>query len=415
VPEINWKRNVAVLCTTQLLTLIGFSSYFPIIPFYMMELGAESYEQALSLNAAFSSTAAITMMIASPIWGALADRYGRKMMVVRATMGGAILSFLMGLAQSPEHLIILRTLQGALSGTMAAAMTLISTQTPEKSLGVSLGMMQTVQYAGLAVGPLIGGLTSDLFGYRTVFPVSAGLQTISLILALTLVKERFVRVETAKRARRTPRELLSAFAGVTAVLLFVVGLIRLTTTTVTPIMSLYVNEIDPGNPRLGTLAGTVSSASAVTSAVAAFLVGRAGDRVGQRKVLLICILGMMVLYIPLAYVSSVTQLIMFYAALGLFLGGTMPTANALLARSTPTERRGAVFGISSSFQAAGRSVGPMIGAGIANQWGISSVFLATSGFCAVIALVIVTVLNRIANGAAHVVNAARRTEPIEEH
>jgi DHA1 family multidrug resistance protein-like MFS transporter len=78
VPEINWKRNVAVLCTTQLLTLIGFSSYFPIIPFYMMELGAETYEQALSLNAAFSSTAAITMMIASPIWGTLADRYGAR-------------------------------------------------------------------------------------------------------------------------------------------------------------------------------------------------------------------------------------------------------------------------------------------------------------------------------------------------
>jgi DHA1 family multidrug resistance protein-like MFS transporter len=415
VPEINWKRNVAVLCTTQLLTLIGFSSYFPIIPFYMMELGAETYEQALSLNAAFSSTAAITMMIASPIWGTLADRYGRKMMVVRATMGGAILSFLMGLAQTPEHLILLRALQGALSGTMAAAMTLISTQTPEKHLGVSLGMMQTVQYAGLAIGPLIGGVTSDLFGYRTVFPVSAGLQTISLILAVTLVKERFVRIPTVKGPRRTPRELLEAFAGVTAVLLFVVGLIRLTTTTVSPIMSLYVNEIDPGNPRVGTLAGTVSSASAVTSAVAAFLVGRAGDRIGQRKVLLICIVGMAALYIPLAYVKTVTQLIMFYAALGLFLGGTMPTANALLARSTPTERRGAVFGISNSFQAAGRSLGPMIGAGIANRWGISSVFLATSGFCAVIAVVIVSVLNKIANGAARVGVVQRSGEAIEEH
>ena len=107
--------------------------------------------------------------------------------------------------------------------------------------------------------------------------------------------------------------------------------------------------------------------------------GRAGDRIGQRKVLLICIVGMAALYIPLAFVKTVPQLIMFYAALGLFLGGTMPTANALLARSTPTERRGAVFGISNSFQAAGRSLGPMIGAGIANRWGISSVFLATSG------------------------------------
>jgi DHA1 family multidrug resistance protein-like MFS transporter len=407
VPAINWKRNVAVLCTAQLLTLIGFSSYFPIIPFYMMELGAESYEQALSLNAAFSSTAAITMMIASPIWGTLADRYGRKMMMVRATLGGAVLSFLMGLAASPEQLIVLRALQGALAGTMAAAMTLISTQTPEDRLGVSLGMMQTVQYAGLAVGPLIGGITSDLFGYRAVFPVSATLQAISLALSVFVVKERFVRVEQPRGKHRSPREVIGAFAGVTGVLLVVVGLIRLTTTSVTPIMSLYVQSIDPTNPRIGTLAGTISSASAVTSAIAAFMIGRAGDKLGQRRVLLICVLGMMVLYIPLAYVTSVTQLIVAYAALGLFLGGTMPTANALLARSTPSERRGAVFGVSSSFQAAGRSVGPLIGAGVANQWGMPMVFLVTSGFCAVIAAGIVAVLNKI--------GAASKAAPVLAH
>jgi DHA1 family multidrug resistance protein-like MFS transporter len=116
---------------------------------------------------------------------------------------------------------------------------------------------------------------------------------------------------------------------------------------------------------------------------------------------------MMVLYIPLAYVTSVTQLIVAYAALGLFLGGTMPTANALLARSTPSERRGAVFGVSSSFQAAGRSVGPLIGAGVANQWGMPMVFLVTSGFCAVIAAGIVAVLNKI--------GAASKAAPVLAH
>ena len=114
----------------QLLTLIGFSSYFPIIPLH--DGAGRRDTSRRSLNAAFSSTAAITMMIASPIWGTLADRYGRKMMVSRPTWRRHPV-VLMGLAQTPEHLILLRALQGA-PGTMAAAMTLISTQTPEKHL-----------------------------------------------------------------------------------------------------------------------------------------------------------------------------------------------------------------------------------------------------------------------------------------
>ncbi len=395
--EINWKRNTIILCLTQLLTLIGFSSYIPIVPFYMMDLGAADYSQALKLNAAFTSGSAISMMIMSPIWGVLADRYGRKMMLVRATLGGAVMSLLMGLARTPEQLIIIRTVQGALTGTVSAAMTLIATQTPERSLGLGLGMMQTVQYAGNAVGPLVGGSVADAFGFRTVFMMSSALQVISLVLCIVLVREHFVRTEQSQGPRRTPRQALSTFAGVTGTLLFMVFLLRLTTTTASPIMSLYVQSIDPTNPRINTLAGMVSSVSAVTSAISAYAVGRLGDRLGQAKVLLISVLGMMAVYIPLAYVQSVGQLLVTYGVLGLFLGGTMPTANALLARSTPNERRGSVFGLSNSFQAAGRSVGPMVGAGVAARWSMPMVFLTTGGFCAIIAAILAVVQGKLRN------------------
>ncbi|MCE5258073.1 MAG: MFS transporter, partial [Chloroflexi bacterium] len=145
-----WKRNLVILCTAQLITLIGFSSYGSFIPYYLQELGVSTYEQALAWTAAFNSGAAIAMMIASPIWGSLADRYGRKVMLVRATAAGMILAALMGMAKSPTELIIIRIIQGALTGTMGAAMTLVATETPESHLATSLGTMQTAQYVGMA-------------------------------------------------------------------------------------------------------------------------------------------------------------------------------------------------------------------------------------------------------------------------
>ena len=163
-----WKRNLIVLCFAQSITLLGFSAYLPFIPYFVQDLGVRDYARATAWMAFFDSGSALAMMVFAPIWGTLADRYGRKLMLVRATAAGAVLAFLMGLARSPLQLIILRILQGAFCGTVSAANTLVATESPEETLGQWLGIMQTTQFVGQAAGPLMGGLLADVRGMQYI-------------------------------------------------------------------------------------------------------------------------------------------------------------------------------------------------------------------------------------------------------
>ena len=199
---VHWKRNLIVLSFAQLVTMIGFSAYHPFVAYHMMDLGVPTYTEAMGWMAAFNSGSAIAMMIASPIWGTLADKHGRRMMLIRATGAGCLFTFLMGIAQSPGQLVLTRLIQGMFSGTVAAAVTLVATETPEEYLGRSLGIMQTSQFVGQSIGPLLGGVTADALGYRNVFLISAGLMLTSVITIITLVRERTARPCAQTGARR---------------------------------------------------------------------------------------------------------------------------------------------------------------------------------------------------------------------
>ncbi len=389
--KISWKRNLVVLGLAQLLTMMGFSGYFPSIPYYFQELGGFDYEQAAQWTAAFQSGAAFSMMVASPIWGSVADRYGRKMMVVRASGAASILAFLMSFVVSPSQLVALRVIQGALSGTVSASMTLVATQTPEEHLGMALGGMQTVQFLGNAVGPLIGGLVADSWGYRAVFPVSSAMQAVAFLGVLLLVKESFVapsRGQKKERASGGWRDVRALLGGNVTGLLFTVWSMSFAVAVVSAILSLYVKSLSPDAEYVSTLAGAMLSASALTSALAAFALGRVGDKYGQKKLLTLCAIGAGLIYVPQAFVSTPTQLLWLKATQGIFVGGMMPTANALLAKATPSARRGTVFGFSNSIQAAGRTVGPLVGAAVATSLGMPSVFLVTAGMYLVTAAVV---------------------------
>src|SRR5256886_14643312 len=108
------------------------------------------------------------MAIASPIWGILGDRFGRKPMLIRSMLGGGITVGLIFLAQSPIQLVILRLAQGATSGTVAAATALVAAETPRPRVGWALGVVTSAIALGGAIGPVVGGLAGDLFGLRLV-------------------------------------------------------------------------------------------------------------------------------------------------------------------------------------------------------------------------------------------------------
>lgn len=186
-----WRRPLFILVVAQLVSAIGFGMFFPFLPLYVEQLGTNT---GLSLEfwaGMVFSGQALTMAITSPIWGSLADRYGRKAMIERAMYGGAAIILLMGFVRSAEELALLRTIQGAITGTIAAINALAASLVPRERTGYAMGMLQVGLWAGIAAGPLLGGVVADAFGFRAAFIVTSILLLISGVVVTFGIQERF--------------------------------------------------------------------------------------------------------------------------------------------------------------------------------------------------------------------------------
>jgi MFS transporter, DHA1 family, multidrug resistance protein len=322
------------------------------------------------------------MAITQPIWGSLADRIGRRPMVLRSMIGGAICLVLMGFAQTPGQLLVLRLIQGGITGTVAASNALVASGTPKNRLGFALGVMQVALFVGNSLGPLLGGVIADNFGYRTAFYVSGVLLVLDAFVVLAYCKERFV-----PPAADAPRiSVLANGRALFAIQIFpvlasVVFLIQFGGMIVSPVLSLFIADLSVGENE-ATAAGIVLAATGIASAAAALVVGRMSDRIGPRRILPICLIGAAVVYAPQGLVTEFWQLLVLRVLLGIFLGGLMPTANALIAGLVPKEKRGAAFGFSAMASSAASAVAPLAGAGITAGFGMRPVFFATGALYA---------------------------------
>ena len=185
----NWQATVRILWITQFATMAAFSCSLPFVPLYILELGSPDPRQAALWAGFVAGGSGISMAIFSPIWGSLADRFGKKLMLERALVGAAITLLFMGLAQSVVQLLIFRVLQGSLSGTTAAVSALAASIAPREELGRVLGTMQMSIFAGSTVGPFVGGILADTLGFRFAFMVTSVAMVIIGLVVFVLVRE----------------------------------------------------------------------------------------------------------------------------------------------------------------------------------------------------------------------------------
>ena len=366
--------------TAQFMVAVGFSSIFPFLPFYVEELGTKTNLSLELLSGLVYSSQAFTMMIAAPIWGMLADRKGRKIMVERAMFGGAILLFLMAFARYAEHVVILRAIQGMVTGTVAAANALVAGEAPRAKMGYAMGFLQVGFGSGLAIGPLIGGAVADAFGYSETFYLTAILLFSSGVLVLFGVKENF-QPEEEKKGKSGPgiksqwKSVLKAKGVlVTYGMRFLGSLGRM---LVIPIVPLFIELLIRNQERLNTFTGLVMGIASGATTLSAVYFGKLGDRIGHRRILILCSLVTGILYLPQTFVQEAWQLMIFQVMVGIAVGGIIPTVSALLAGYTEQGEEGLVYGLDNSINAAGRAVAPLLGAWVATLLGLRSTFIAT--------------------------------------
>jgi len=390
-----WKRNLYVIWAAELVAIAGFTVVLPFLPYYVQELGVTDLAQAEIWSGLLFTGHAITMAIFAPIWGSLADRYGRKLMVVRAMFGGAVLLCAMGFVRNVQQLAILRALQGCVTGTVPAATTLVASSVPRQRSGYALGLLQMAIYSGASVGPLLGGLVADAFGYRAAFWVTATLLFAAGLGVFFLVEER---VEPSRRKEDSSAEGSGPAEGFRQGLALVLGsqtLLFMFGTRVVmhfgsgimgPMLPLFVQSLMPDRDRVASVTGLITGAGAATGALGAVALGRIGDRIGHQRVLVACALGAAALYAPQFLVATPTELLILQGAVGVALGGILASVSATLAQLAPEGRQGVVYGLDSSANSVARAIAPMAGAAIAASLGIRFIFLCAAGVFALAAL-----------------------------
>jgi DHA1 family multidrug resistance protein-like MFS transporter len=394
----------------QLMTAVGFSSIGPFLPLYVKELGSSTGQSVELLVALVFSAQAFTMMLASPIWGHIADRYSRKLMVERAMFGGALMLFLMGFARTGEQLVALRAIQGLLTGTVAASYALVASDAPRGRVGYAMGMLSVGAGVGVALGPVIGGAVADTYGYAPAFFVTSALLVFAGLLVLTCVHEKPVQLgatrDSADSAMARPWDLLRKPGVATTYLLRF--LTQMGEMMIVPILPLFVATILAPGGNLSTFTGTVTGASAAATIVSSTYLGRLGDRVGHRTVFAFCAMAAAALYWPISMIGGSTQLLVLYSLVGVALGGIVPSIPSLLAKHTEPGKEGTAFGLENSIRSAARFLAPLAGAWLASRFGLPKTFTGAAFVFALAAVVAVVGFSRHPRGAGKRVTAGQQ-------
>ena len=376
---INWKQNLAIAWVGCFLTGAGFSLVMPFLPLYVEQLGVTGHGALNMWSGLVFSITFLFSAIASPFWGGLADRKGRKIMLLRSALGMSIVMVLMGVAQNIWQFLILRALLGLLGGYVPNANALLATQLPRHKSGWALGTLSTGTVSGALLGPLAGGWLADQYGLRPVFLITASVLFLCFLLTLFFIREQFVPVNKKEmlRARavfaslKSPRLVLSLF--VTTLI------IQVATGSIAPILTLYVRELAGNGSNIAFISGMIASVPGVAALLSAPRLGKLGDRIGPEKILIASLVVSVLLLVPMAFVQAPWQLGVLRFLLGAADGALLPAVQTLLIYNASNQVAGRIFSYNQSFRDIGNVTGPLIGAAVSASYGFRSVFFVTAG------------------------------------
>ncbi|MBO1308153.1 multidrug efflux MFS transporter [Enterococcus sp. 669A] len=377
-PRPAWQKNLIVLWFGTFMAGIGFSLVMPFMSLYIDTLGDyTSQELNLWSGVTFSSTFLITAIV-SPLWGRLADQKGRKLMLLRASLGMAVVIGLMGLVTNVYQLIGLRLLQGVFSGYVSNATALVATGTPKEKSGQVLGTLATGSVTGSLLGPLVGGTTASIFGYRYTFFITSAILFLVFLLSVFFVHEEFTPVEKKDMvpAKQIFQEL--KYPHLILGMFLTTMIIQASNNSISPIISLYIRQLMHNHGNVTFVSGVIASIPGIATLIAAPRLGRLGDRIGSEKILAIGLLFAIVVYLPMAIVQNVWQLAFLRFLVGISDACLLPAVQTLITKYSPHQAAGRIFSYNQSFQAAGNVVGPMIGSSVSSIFGYRGVFLSTS-------------------------------------
>ncbi|MEQ1953627.1 MFS transporter [Mesorhizobium yinganensis] len=375
--EIHWRRNLAVCAGGSFTTIVAMTVLLPFLPLYVEQLGVTGHAAIVQWSGVAYGATFFSAAIVAPLWGRLADLYGRKLMLIRASLGMFVAISLMGMAQDVYQLVALRLFVGLAGGYASGSTILVATHTPKARSGWALGVLSSGIMAGSLVGPLIGGVLPAVIGIRGTFLASGGVIFITFLATCFLIKEGpRRRVPKAERQRSgwsaipDPRPVVAMLA--TGALLMVANM------SIEPIIAVYVGQLVDDPADITIVAGVVMAAAALGSILSASRLGKLADRIGHWPVIVGALGVSALLLIPQAFVESAWQLVALRFLMGLALGGLLPCITSVIRHNVPDRVAGTTLGYATSSQYVGQVVGPLLGGFVGGHIGMPAVFLGTS-------------------------------------
>ena len=375
----SWKVNLISVWFGCFFTGLAISQILPFLPLYVSQLGVSSHE-ALSMwsGLTFSITFLVSAIV-SPMWGSLADRKGRKLMLLRASLGMAIAILLQAYATNVWQLFLLRGLMGLTSGYIPNAMALVASQVPRERSGWAISTLSTAQISGVIGGPLMGGFLADHVGLRAVFFITALLLMVSFLVTFFLIKEG-VRPTISKAERLSGKAVFATlpYPGLMISLFVTTMVIQLCNGSIGPILTLFIKSMAPDSNNIAFLSGMIAAVPGVSALMSAPKLGKLGDRIGTARILMATLIFAVVLFFAMSFVTSPFQLGVLRFLLGFADGAMLPAVQTLLVKYSSDQVTGRIFGYNQSFMYLGNVIGPLIGASVSAMAGFRWVFAATA-------------------------------------
>ena len=370
-----WRRNLAVCIFGAFTTVLGMTVLVPFLPLYVEELGIRGHAAIVEWSGLIFAASFLASGLAAPLWGRFADRYGRRLILMRAALGMAVCISLAGCAQTIWQLLAIRLLTGLLGGYASGATILVATATPVQRSGWALGMLSSGIMAGGLVGPLVGGLLPGWIGIRATFGAVGGVIFVAFVATWLWIDEprpAGARASIARPWAQVPDRRL------VATLLATGALVTLATFSIEPIVTVYLRGLVAPNAPVTLIAGLAMSATALGSALAAPWIGRQTDQCGARPVLVACLLATGATLLAQACVDAGWQLVVLRLLMGVAVAGILPAVTGAIRSAVPRGVAGSILALNTSALAAGQVLGPVLGGLVGAHLGLRLVFVATA-------------------------------------
>ena len=371
---MNWKVVLALLTCNVLFMSASYTMIIPFLPMYLTnELGVDDTSVSLWAGLSFSVTFFVSAVMA-PIWGRIADRKGKRLMAMRASLLISLSYFLGGIVTSPEQLILVRIFQGFASGLWPMDLAIMTLYAPRERLGFSLGIMQGTLTAGGVVGPLLGGVLAEAFGMRASFYIGGIALFINFLAFTFIIKEPPMPKSTVPLTAEEKNPMHLWHIPILRTMMIVSTLAQMVLYILMPVITTYIKALAGSMDNIVFVAGAVFSLSGIAGAIAAPLWGIYGTRRTYFNSMFLAMLFGGIMFTLQGIPDTLMPFAVMQFGVGLFIAGIQPSLNAIIAQHTPPQLKGSVFGLLFSAQQIGGAAGPLLGGVVATYLGMHYLF-----------------------------------------